>query len=184
MSRLRHSLNDASVRASALLASWSSIPDLIPARDTITLLKAHIRKTRTGDGGDGDGLAGGQGGGVTKVTDGSSRSGGKPAAAQRPKAPSIAEVSTPGSRKPSGKPRTVSRSASAASLAGPSTPKPRAVSRSSSTASLASDARKQDVRALLAASGSKKTRRAVHSGKGKSRADEPRDVVEISSDSE
>ncbi|KAI1788246.1 hypothetical protein LXA43DRAFT_894916, partial [Ganoderma leucocontextum] len=31
ISRLRHSLNDASVRASALLASWSTIPRPRPA---------------------------------------------------------------------------------------------------------------------------------------------------------
>ncbi|RPD53478.1 hypothetical protein L226DRAFT_443259, partial [Lentinus tigrinus ALCF2SS1-7] len=39
VSRLRHSLGDASVRASTLLGSWSRIPDLVAEREVI----AHLR---------------------------------------------------------------------------------------------------------------------------------------------
>ena len=39
VSRLRHSLSDASVRASTLLGSWASIPALVPETDVITLIR-------------------------------------------------------------------------------------------------------------------------------------------------
>ncbi|PIL35261.1 hypothetical protein GSI_01986 [Ganoderma sinense ZZ0214-1] len=165
VSRLRHSLNDASVRASALLASWASVPDLISEPDTITLLKTHIRKNRGGrDGGDGPpgGPAGGLAGAnksshATSATLGLSRAGSKNS---RPSTPS--------------------------GVPGPSVPKPKAISRSSSTASLKSDSHRKDqktTRALLAASGSKKARHAGVSA-GKARARKADEVVEISSDSE
>ena len=61
VSRLRHSLKDASVRASALVASWSRIPGLVPEKETVALLKSTIRKSR-GKGANRDDAPGGEGG--------------------------------------------------------------------------------------------------------------------------
>lgn len=38
MSRLRHSLNDESVRSGTVLGSWSNVPDLVPEADMVQLL--------------------------------------------------------------------------------------------------------------------------------------------------
>ena len=175
VSRLRHSLNDASVRASALLASWSSIPDLIPQADTISLLKSHIRKNRGGrDDGDrpsdrpAENASHAPSAGST-----SSRAGNKPS---RPSTPSGAAP------RGSGKTNKV-----ALAVPGPSVVKPKAVSRSSSAASITSDRRTKDqTRTLLAASGSKtKARRTAAAGsEAATRPDDDLEVVTISSDSE
>ena len=50
MSRLRHSLGDASIRASALLGSWVRVPSLLAEADAVELLKASLRETRAKNG--------------------------------------------------------------------------------------------------------------------------------------
>ncbi|OJT11245.1 hypothetical protein TRAPUB_12245 [Trametes pubescens] len=45
VSRLRHALNDSSVRAGTVLGSWANIPDLVPEAEVVDLLKAHARKS-------------------------------------------------------------------------------------------------------------------------------------------
>ena len=164
VSRLRHSLSDASVRASALLGSWSTLPDLIPEKETIALLKAHIRKTRVG--GDNDN------------NDNNTPEGGLAGAMKA--GPSRTRPSTPSTR-PSTRPSTPSiasgsqaHGSSKAQKTGSIPPGP---SCSSSVASLKSDTR--STRALLAASSSKKTKTRVPVGSGKARAADP-DVVVIS----
>lgn len=171
VSRLRHSLNDTSVRASALLASWSSIPTIVPETETIALLKSHIRKHGGHD--DGHDCAGGRAGAEQALRASSRASGSSHVGRQsRPSTPS----STP----------VAGSSQAACSVPGPSVVKPKAISRSSSAASITSDrCTKDQTRALLAASGSKtKTPRTAASV---SQAADPAEDVEITcilSDSE
>ena len=47
VSRLRHSLSDASVRASTLLGSWASIPALVPETDVVNLIRELSDRRRT-----------------------------------------------------------------------------------------------------------------------------------------
>ena len=51
VSRLRHSLSDASVRANTVLGSWARIDDLVPEKETIDFLgdKKRARAARAGD---------------------------------------------------------------------------------------------------------------------------------------
>ena len=173
VSRLRHSLSDASVRASALLGSWSTLPDLIPEKETIALLKAHIRKTRVGGGGggDNDNDNGPPGGLASAVKAEPSRSAPRAFSSHPSTRPS-----TPSTR-PSTPANTSSSQAHASTKAKKTGSVPPGLSRSSSAASLTSDTR--STRALLAASGSKKTKARVPAGSGKARAADP-DVVVIS----
>ncbi|OJT01847.1 hypothetical protein TRAPUB_10054, partial [Trametes pubescens] len=46
VSRLRHSLNEESVRTSTVLGSWANIPDLIPEEDFIEFIKTSSRRPR------------------------------------------------------------------------------------------------------------------------------------------
>ncbi len=46
VSRLRHSLNEESVRTSTVLGSWANIPDLIPEEDIIDFIKSSSRRPR------------------------------------------------------------------------------------------------------------------------------------------
>lgn len=120
VSRLCHSLNDASVHASALLASWSSIPDIVPETETIALLKAHIRKNcggRDDDDGPPGGLAGvAKGSQASCEAPGISRTGSKRSSQQsRPSTPSGAPAA--------------GSSHAASAVPGPSVIKPKAVSR-------------------------------------------------------
>ena len=168
VSRLRHSLNDTSVRASALLASWSSIPTIVPETETIALLKSHIRKHGGHD--DGHDCAGGRAGAEQALRASSRASGSSHVGRQsRPSTPS----STP----------VAGSSQAACSVPGPSVVKPKAISRSSSAASITSDARRKDqasTRALLAASGSKKRERRA----APKRNDDDLEVIVVSSESE
>ena len=47
VSRLRHSLSDASVRASTLLGSWASIPSLVPESDIVNLIRETSERQST-----------------------------------------------------------------------------------------------------------------------------------------
>ena len=180
MSRLRHSLNDASVRASALLASWSGIPDLLPEKDMIALIKSVTRKTNRGqdDGNNDDGHAGGAGG----VARARTKASGTAPAASNPGTQTTADTSVLGA---GGKKQRT------APTAGPSRTKSApALSRSSSTTSLKSEARgKKEKRVLLAKSGGRKQKNTERHPRGSDKKaatdgdDEP-DVMVISSDSE
>ena len=46
VSRLRHSLSDASVRGSTLLGSWASISTLVPEPDLVTLIRELSEKVK------------------------------------------------------------------------------------------------------------------------------------------
>ena len=50
VSRLRHSLSDASVRASTLLGSWASIPALVPETDVVNLIRDLSDRRRAAKG--------------------------------------------------------------------------------------------------------------------------------------
>ena len=50
ISRLRHSLSDASVRASTLLGFWASIPALVPETDVVNLIRELSDRQRAAKG--------------------------------------------------------------------------------------------------------------------------------------
>lgn len=46
VSRLRHSLNEESVRTSTVLGSWANIPGLVPEEDIVEFIKSSSRRPR------------------------------------------------------------------------------------------------------------------------------------------
>lgn len=49
VSRLRHSLGDASIRASALLGSWARVDGIVDEADAVEILKTKLRDSRVKD---------------------------------------------------------------------------------------------------------------------------------------
>lgn len=49
VSRLRHSLGDASIRASALLGSWTHVPGIVDEAEGVELIKTKLRESRVHD---------------------------------------------------------------------------------------------------------------------------------------
>lgn len=46
VSRLRHSLNEESVRTSTVLGSWANIPGLVPEEEIVEFIKTSSRRPR------------------------------------------------------------------------------------------------------------------------------------------